>query len=189
VKLACGKHDGVRNPCHCKGRGSALGPAVSFALCLDRIVGRVMDVGRWLALPVALILFAQWPLRDLVKGWSREANDLGQWLFALYVAMSVTAATRARTHLAADMLARGYRSRARRWLARIGIALGILPWCGLILVTSWPLVTRSVLGLERFADTSNPFYFIIKLALWLLGGLMILQGLADLTKPDEETRA
>jgi hypothetical protein len=29
----------------------------------------------------------------------RRANDLGQWLFALYVAASVVATTRAGTHL------------------------------------------------------------------------------------------
>jgi len=35
-----------------------------------------------LALPLALLLFLQWPLRDLVHKFSREANDLGQVAFA-----------------------------------------------------------------------------------------------------------
>ena len=42
----------------------------------------------------ALILFLQWPLRDFVQWGSREANDLGQWIFALYVSLAVTFATR-----------------------------------------------------------------------------------------------
>jgi hypothetical protein len=74
---------------------------------LDRALGRALDWGAWLVLPVVTLLFLQWPLRDLVHGYSREANDLGQWLFALYVAMAVTVATRAHTHLAADLIARG----------------------------------------------------------------------------------
>ena len=45
---------------------------------VDRAVGRLIGAGRWLVLPVALILFLQWPLRDFVRAWSREANDLGQ---------------------------------------------------------------------------------------------------------------
>jgi len=52
-------------------------------------------------LPVVLLLFLQWPLRDLVRAWSRDANDLAQWLFALYVAMAFTAAMRRPTDLTA----------------------------------------------------------------------------------------
>ena len=43
-----------------------------------------------LVLPLALLLFAQWPLRDLVQAHSREANDLAQIIFALYMAVAVT---------------------------------------------------------------------------------------------------
>ena len=32
---------------------------------VDRTTGRLIAAGRWLVLPVALILFLQWPLRDL----------------------------------------------------------------------------------------------------------------------------
>jgi len=53
-----------------------------------------------------LLLFLQWPLRDLVQAYSREANDLAQVLFALYVSIALTQATRQRTHLATDALAR-----------------------------------------------------------------------------------
>ena len=53
---------------------------------LDRLIAGVVSLGGLLALPVVLLLFLQWPLRDLVRAYSREANDLGQWLFALYVA-------------------------------------------------------------------------------------------------------
>ena len=67
----------------------------------DRLIAAIMSAARRLILPVVLLLFLQWPLRDLVKGYSREANDLGQLLFALYVAVAFTAAMRAHTHLAA----------------------------------------------------------------------------------------
>ena len=60
---------------------------------MDRALGRLIEAGRWLVLPVALILFLQWPLRDFVQWGSREANDLGQWIFALYVAACFTSAS------------------------------------------------------------------------------------------------
>ena len=150
---------------------------------LDRLVAGVISCGRFLALPVVVLLFLQWPLRDFIRAYSREANDLGQWLFALYVAMAVTAATRARTHLATDVVARGYSASTQKVLSRIGALIGVLPWALFVLVAGYNIVVSSVLGLEAFPDTTNPGYFLIKIALWLLAGLMLAQGVIDLFKP------
>ena len=87
---------------------------------LESIVDLVLAAAKWLALPIVVLLFLQWPLRSIIGLYSREANDLGQWLFALYVAVSITAATRAGTHLAADTVARNYSAATRDWLARAG---------------------------------------------------------------------
>ena len=141
---------------------------------LRRGLGRTFDLLKWLVLPISLLLFLQWPLRDLVQGYSREANDLGQWLFALYVAASVTAATLGGAHLAADAFARGYSPRTRRALSRVGSLAMLLPWALFVAVSARPIIVSSVQHLERFADSGNPGYFIVKLALWLLTALMLL---------------
>src|ERR1700758_4003862 len=107
---------------------------------LDRGIAALLRGLQWLILPVVLLLFLQWPLRDLVRSYSREANDLGQWIFALYVAASVTAATRARTHLAADVVARRYGPRLRAALVRCGAVLGLMPWALLVLIASKNMV-------------------------------------------------
>jgi TRAP-type mannitol/chloroaromatic compound transport system permease small subunit len=150
---------------------------------LDRLVAVILSGGRWLLLPVVALLFLQWPLRDLVRAWSRDANDLGQWLFALYVAMAFTAATRAHTHLAADALARHYSERTRALLARFGTLVSLVPWALFVIIGGANLVISSVRSLEAFADTYNPGYFIIKLALWLLAGLILAQATVDIARP------
>ena len=76
-----------------------------LVLALDRALKAVLELAKWLVFPVVILLFLQWPLRDLVQSYSREANDLGQWIFALFMAVAVTAATRERIHLAADTFA------------------------------------------------------------------------------------
>ena len=111
---------------------------------LDRATGWLVASAKWLALPLIALLFLQWPLRDIVRGWSREANDLGQIAFALFVALSVTAATRAQTHLAADLVAQRYSERTRAWLARAGAALGLLPWAVFVLIASRTSVLTSL---------------------------------------------
>ena len=134
----------------------------------------------WLALPLALLLCAQWPLRDLVGAGSREANDLAQCLFALYVAAALRLATRSQAHLRADVLAQRYPDRLRRWLASAGHALAVLPFALYVLIAGAPLALGSLRGLEGFPDTFNPGYFIVKAAAWLLALLMVLQALCDL---------
>lgn len=150
---------------------------------LDRLIGHIVAATQWLALPLILLLFLQWPLRDIVRGYSREANDLGQIIFALFVAVSITAATRAGTHLAADTLAQRYSARARHWLKRVGTAVSVLPWALFVVFAGASFVIPSVRGLEAFADTGNPGYFIIKAALWIMAIVIIAQSLVDVFRP------
>ncbi len=147
---------------------------------LDRLVGTLVAAAKWLALPLVVLLFLQWPLRDLLRLYSREANDLGQVVFALFVAVSVTAATRAGTHLAVDLLARRYSPRTRRLLARIGAAVGLLPWAVFILIASRITVVSSLQHLEQFQDSGNAGYFLIKVALWVMAAAVIGQSLVDI---------
>ena len=74
----------------------------------------------WLVLPLALLLFAQWPLRDLAGANSRQANDIAQWVFALYVAIALREATRNHAHLAA-----GLQPDAPRWRVNAGKLINV----------------------------------------------------------------
>jgi TRAP-type mannitol/chloroaromatic compound transport system permease small subunit len=146
---------------------------------LDAIIERVLLAVRWLALPVAALLFLQWPLRELVRAYSREANDLGQSVFAIFVAVSVVAATRANAHLASDVVARRFSAVVRAWIGAVGICVALLPWALFLLWSATPQIRASVVGLERFPDTGNPGYFIVKLALMLLLVLIIARAFID----------
>jgi TRAP-type mannitol/chloroaromatic compound transport system permease small subunit len=161
----------------------------AFLRGLDRLVGSLVAAAKWLALPLIALLFLQWPLREVFRGYSREANDLGQVVFALFVAVSVTAATRARTHLAVDLLAQRYSPRTRRRLDQAGAAVGLLPWALFFLIAGKTAVVSSILGLESFQDSGNPGYFLIKAALWVMAAAILAQAVVDIfhpLKPGEE---
>jgi TRAP-type C4-dicarboxylate transport system permease small subunit len=132
----------------------------------------------FLVLPLAALLFAQWPLRELVQAGSRQANDGAQILFALYAAVAVTAASRAGIHLSAGHTADspGPAARWRAW----ALAACIVPWAIFMLWISAGSVWQSLAGLEKFPETLSPGYFLIKLAVWLLLWLALLQALLDL---------
>ena len=134
-----------------------------------------------LALPLALLLFAQWPLRDLVQAYSREANDLAQIIFALYMAVAVTWASREGAHIAAGHADSHDAEEApwRRWAVLACVA----PWSLFVLWTSAPAVWQSVRQLEHFGESFNPGYFVIKLALWLMLVLVLWHAVARTLKP------
>jgi TRAP-type C4-dicarboxylate transport system permease small subunit len=152
---------------------------------LNALLDRITDAGALLVLPLALLLFAQWPLRDLVGAGSRPANDLAQWVFALYVALALRHTTRTHGHLAADTLADKYPPHVRRAIGRFGHALAVLPFALFVLVSGAPLMWNALRLLEAFPDTLNPGYFIVKCSAWLLALVLALQALADLLAPIE----
>jgi TRAP-type mannitol/chloroaromatic compound transport system permease small subunit len=146
---------------------------------LDGVLAQVLGLTKWLVLPVCLMLFLQWPLREFARAGSREANDLGQILFALYVAASVAAATRAGTHLTAAGIATTYRPITQRIIRIVSTGGAVLPWLAFLSWSATPMIVSSATNLERFQDSANPGYFIIKLALWLLGATLLCASLLD----------
>lgn len=151
---------------------------------LDRIVAAIVRASSILVLPVALLLLLQWPLREVVQRYSREANDLAQCLFALYVSVAITCATRARAHLATDIVAQRYSEGARRLLARAGAVAVLVPWSMFILYSAWPMAAQSVRQMEAFPETFNPGYFVLKIALVLAALLVLAQALLDALQGD-----
>lgn len=150
---------------------------------LARALDRATGAAAWLVLPLAALLFAQWPLRDLVGAWSRDANDIAQWLFALYVAFAVRAATRARAHMATSLAVPAPTPPWRRAIDRCGEAVLVLPWAVFVLASGAAPTWRSVMGLEAFPDTFNPLYFILRLSAWLLALGVLLEALLALAAP------
>ena len=68
-------------------------------------------------------------------------------------------------------------------LARLGALCALVPWSLFVIIGGANLVILSVRSLEAFADTYNPGYFIIKLALWVLAGLVLAQAIVDIARP------
>jgi TRAP-type C4-dicarboxylate transport system permease small subunit len=133
---------------------------------------RVIAAASVLVLPLALLLFAQWPLRDLVQAWSRQANDAAQILFALYAAVGITAASVSKSHLALAKRAQAATKFIAPWRAW-ALLLCVGPWA---LWTAMPQMLASVAGLESFSEGLTPGYFILRIALVLLALLVLVEA-------------
>jgi len=158
-------------------------PIMNGMRWIDGTVGFVIALAKWLVLPLAFLLLAQWPLREIVQQYSREANDLGQILFALYVAVALSCATRRDAHLATDVVAHRYPARFRTALLRVALAITLVPWSLYVLATGATTAWRSIATLEAFPETFNSGYFLVKLAVCVLAALLLLQSLVIIVHP------
>ena len=141
---------------------------------------RIVSCASVLALPLAFLLWAQWPLRDLVQAHARLANDLGQIVFAVYAAVAVTAATLAGTHLAAhgNTTDTTHGPRWKAWATLLCVA----PWAAFLLWVGVPQAWTSLVQWEKFAETFTPGYFLLRWALVLLAALALWQSIAQLMR-------
>jgi TRAP-type mannitol/chloroaromatic compound transport system permease small subunit len=138
---------------------------------LERVMDATVAGASMLALPLSLLLFLQWPLREWLHAYSREVNDAAQILFAFYVSVAITAATRAHVHLAAGDVRQGGR------VERAAALAVLVPWSTFVLYASWGSVLQSVRQLESFPETYNPGYFLIRAALVVLTVLILAQAI------------
>jgi hypothetical protein len=123
-----------------------------------------------LVLPLAALLFLQWPLREWVQAYSREANDLAQIVFACYVAVGVAVASWQGVHLTAKVPPH-FTAKSKSWrdvAIPMATALCVGPWAIFMLWSCLPSVMQSVASGERFAETLNPGYFAIRLSMVLM---------------------
>ena len=69
----------------------------------------------------------------------------------------------------------------RAWVNILGTLFLLLPFCILILISSWPFVENSFYYNEGSPDPGGlPYRFLLKSSLLIAFSLLILQALADM---------
>jgi TRAP-type C4-dicarboxylate transport system permease small subunit len=135
---------------------------------------KLIAVASTLVIPLTILLFVQWPLRDFLQSYSRQANDTAQIIFSIYAAVSITSATRSGCHLAmSNHVTRNARS-WRTW----ALILCLLPWALFLLWTSVPQALQSVVQLESFSEGLTPGYFVLRIALVLLVVMVLIEAVS-----------
>jgi TRAP-type mannitol/chloroaromatic compound transport system permease small subunit len=158
-------------------------------LFLTHTIERFIEVtGRWVAwLVIAMVLLICYDvaMRYIFQQGSVALQELEWHLFGLVFLLGGAYTLKHDEHVRVDIL---YRSRfvsdkGRAWIDVIGTLLFLVPFCVLILITSWPFVENAFYYQEGSPDPGGlPYRFVLKSAILLGFALMLLQGLAMLLK-------
>ena len=113
--------------------------------------------------------------------------ELQWYLFSVVFLLGAAYTLKANGHVRVDVFYRRLSERHQAWVNLLGALLFLLPFCGLMLWTSWPVVVDSVLHLEGSPDPGGlpryPLLAVIPAAFVLLllqGGAQIIRNIVFL---------
>lgn len=149
---------------------------------ISEITGRIIA---WLVLFMVLLVSYDVTMRYFFRGGSITLQELEWHLFSAIFLLGAAYTFKHDDHVRLDLF---YQSRfmdeiRRAWVNIIGGVFFLLPFCLLVIVSSWPFVFQSFIHGEGSPDPGGlPYRWLLKAAIPLGFILLLLQGLADVFK-------
>lgn len=153
--------------------------------CIDKLTATFGKVAAFLVLLLTVLICFDVSMRYFFANGSVALQELEWHLFALIFLLGSAYTYKHDEHVRVDLI---YNSRfisdiQRAWINALGICLLLLPFCVLILLTSWPFVENALYYNESSPDPGGlPYRFLIKGSILLGFALLMLQGVAELIR-------
>jgi len=161
---------------------NTLHPPIKLIDALSEGIGRF---AAWLVLGLVILICYDVAMRYLFQQGSVALQELEWHLFALIFLLGSAYTLKHNEHVRVDIL---YNSRfvsdtQRAVITILGVLFFLLPFCGLIVISSWPFVESSFYYRESSPDPGGLAYrFLLKGSLLVAFSLLILQGIAELLR-------
>ena len=139
----------------------------------------------WLVLVLVLLVAYDVIMRYLFQSGSIAIQELEWHLFSIIFLLGAAYTLKHDDHVRLDLVYRsGFMSDYRRaWINLVCSLLFLIPFCVLIIVSSWPFVTQAYLFSEGSPDPGGlPFRWVLKAAIPLGFFLLIIQGISESLK-------
>ena len=149
---------------------------------LNETIGRAAS---WLVLAMVLLICYDVTMRYFFHQGSVALQELEWHLFALIFLLGSAYTLKHNNHVRVDILYQSqYLANKHRALINIfGILLFLIPFCVLILITTWPFVENAYYYLEGSPDPGGlPYRYLLKGSILVAFTLLILQGVAELLR-------
>jgi len=146
------------------------------------ITGKLLS---WLVLLLVAIVSYDVGMRYLLQSGSIAIQELEWHLFSLIFLLGAAYTLKHDEHVRVDVIYQGrYMNDYRRaWVNLLGGLLFLLPFCILIIISSWSFVSLSYIHNEISPDPGGLQYrWLIKAAIPLSFVLLLLQGIASIIK-------
>jgi TRAP-type mannitol/chloroaromatic compound transport system permease small subunit len=146
---------------------------------LSELIGKLTA---WLILIMVLIVVYDVSMRTLFQRGSVALQEWQWHLFALIFLLGAAYTSKYDEHVRVDIIyqSRWMTTRSRAWINLLGDLLFLIPFCLLIIHSSWAFVYDAYVHLESSPDSGGlPYRFLLKAAIPIGFTLLLLQGLAN----------
>lgn len=154
-----------------------------LAYGIDRLNEAVGRFVYWLTLAMVLVgaynAIARYTDRYTGLGLSSNTYIELQWyLFSLVFLLGAAYTLRHNAHVRVDVLYGRLSARGKAWINLLGTVLFLVPFCILMLVTTWPAVRNSWAVWEQSPDPGGLPRYPIKTVIPIAFALLLLQGVS-----------
>ena len=133
----------------------------------------------WLTTILVVLIFVDVVLRYIIASTKTWVIDLEWQLFALIFLLGAAYALKEDQHVRVDLFYTKWTKRRKAWINLLGTLIFLIPWCLLIIYTSFQYAENSFAFREGSPDPGGlPARYIIKFAITLGFGLLLLQAVA-----------
>lgn len=164
---------------------------LGFARGIDRLNDTVYAGIRWLTLAMIVVgafnALARYLTRQTGVALASNAYfDLQWYMFSLVFLLGAAYGLRHDVHVRVDVLYSRVTPRTRAWIDIGGTVLLLIPFCVMMLVTSWPAIRNSWAVREGSPDPGGLARYPIKTVLLVCFSLLLLQAVAQLIRRGAE---
>lgn len=159
-----------------------LNTLTQFAGYIDSINEWIGKAVSWLVLCMVLLVSYDVGMRYFFNSGSIALQELEWHLFSIIFLLGAAYTFKHDDHVRLDLF---YQSRfmddyRRAWVNALGGLLFLMPFCLLIIISSWPFVSQSFVHAEISPDPGGiPYRWVLKASIPLSFSLLLLQGLGN----------
>ena len=166
-------------------RDDALHLLQQLSIKLDQFSEFSGKLVSWLVLAMVLLVSYDVAMRYFFLSGSVALQEMEWHLFSLIFLIGAAYTLKHDDHVRLDIF---YKSKfmndeRRAWVNLLGSLFLLIPFCILIITTTWPFLYQSYIHLEGSPDPGGlPYRWILKASIPLGFALLLLQGVSDVAK-------
>lgn len=145
---------------------------------LSQINEKVGQATSWLTVALMLLICFNVAARYLFNNSEAWRTELEWHLFALIFLLGAGYALKHDKHVRVDVFYANFSNKQKALVNFIGTLLFLVPWCAVIIIASYKYGHSSWLMNESSPDNGLPARYLIKFAITLGFGLLLLQAIA-----------
>ena len=154
-----------------------------LSLLIDGLSNRLGQLFSWLTLGMVIAMATIVVLRYVFQIGSIALQESVIYINALIFTFGVGYTLKEQGHVRVDIFYSRLSHRQRAWIDLCGTLLLLVPSAVFIIWVSWDYVSISWQIREGSAESSGlPYVYLIKSAILILPGLLLLQGISEILK-------